>query len=204
MLTSRKSTEEQDLPQGHRDRLLPVVAATFADLGYRRTTTADLAQQCGVRENVLYRIWPTKKAMFIDAIGYVLNNSLTIWRKLLGEGGGEGGDKREASMKLLEYEAAHHGEFGLYRIVFSGLGETDDAEIRAALQRMYREIHAFIVRILAERDGAAGSREEREAVAWALVGLGTVSNITRELKLLGDNKRRGMIADIGRTLLKEP
>ena len=36
--------------------LLPVVARAFAELGYRRTTTADLARRCGVRENVLYRL----------------------------------------------------------------------------------------------------------------------------------------------------
>jgi AcrR family transcriptional regulator len=171
------------------------VAATFAELGYRRTTTAELAQKCAVRENVLYRIWPTKKAMFLDAIGYVLDYSLATWRKLLGELDGD----RDQALKLLEYEAAHHGEFGLYRIVFSGLGETDDPDIRAALQRMYRRFHAFIAEVLAARDGG----ENREVLAWALVGLGTVSNIIRELGLLGGNQRGSMFAGIGRMLLKD-
>jgi len=189
----------RDLPSGHRERLLPIVAATFAELGYRRATTAELAQQCAVRENVLYRIWPTKKAMFLDAIGYVLDSSLTIWRNLLEELDGD----RDAAMKLLDYEAAHHGEFGLYRIVFSGLSETDDPDIRAALQRMYRQFHAFIAQVLAARNAAEGPGEDREVLAWALVGLGTVSNVTRELGLLGGNKRRSMLARIGRMLLKE-
>ena len=46
-----------------RRELLPIVARAFADLGYRRTTTAALAGSCGVQENILYRLWPDKKAM---------------------------------------------------------------------------------------------------------------------------------------------
>jgi AcrR family transcriptional regulator len=199
MLTRNLTPELHELPLGHRDRLLPLVAATFAELGYRRTTTAELAQRCAVRENVLYRIWPTKKAMFLDAIGYVLDSSLSIWRKLLLEHEGDG----DPATMLLDYEAAHHGEFGLYRIVFSGLGETDDPVIRAALQRMYRQFHTFLAQVLAARGTAGGGGEDREALAWALVGLGTVSSITRELGLLGGNKRRTLFAGIGRRLLKE-
>jgi AcrR family transcriptional regulator len=178
---------------------MPVVAAAFAEFGYRRTTTAELAERCAVRENVLYRIWPTKKAMFLDSIGYVLDHSLAVWRKLLGEAG----DDSDAAMKLLDYEAAHHGELGLYRIVFSGLSETDDPDIRAALQRMYREFHAFIAQVLTTQDSRNCRREDNEVLAWALVGLGTVSNITRELRLLDDHKRRSIISGIGGMILKD-
>jgi AcrR family transcriptional regulator len=189
----------RDLPRGHRDRLLPIVAATFAELGYRRTTTAELAQQCAVRENVLYRIWPTKKAMFLDAISYVLDYSLATWHRVLADGH----DRDNAATKLLEYEAEHHGEFGLYRIVFSGLSEADDPDIRAALQRMYRQFHAFIARVIGIEDRSGASDPDRDALAWALVGLGTVSNIVRELRLLADSKRRSMFAGIGRVLLRD-
>ena len=36
-----------------RRELLPVIARAFAELGYRRATTAELARRCGVRENIL-------------------------------------------------------------------------------------------------------------------------------------------------------
>ena len=47
-----------------RKRLLPIVCQVFSELGYYRTTTAELAGQCKVRENILYRLWRDKKAMF--------------------------------------------------------------------------------------------------------------------------------------------
>jgi len=68
-----------------RREMLPIVARVFAELGYRRTTTAELAQRCGVQENILYRLWPDKKAMFIAAIGYVYDLSVGIWNRLLTE-----------------------------------------------------------------------------------------------------------------------
>ena len=184
----------------HRRRqLLPVVARTFAELGFRRTTTAELAQRCGVRENVLYRLWPEKKAMFIAAIEYVYELSATTWGRLLAEGDG----KATVATRLLEYESTHHGEFGLYRIVFAGLSETDDPEIRDALAEMYRRYHRFIQRqIGAHRArGAAGATPDATLTAWAVIGLGTVAHIGRELGLLGDGKRKQLMAGVGRALL---
>jgi AcrR family transcriptional regulator len=155
-----------------RRELTPIVAKTFAEFGFRRTTTAELAGRCGVRENVLYRLWPDKKAMFIAAIAYVYELSATIWGKLLAEGDG----RASTAARLLEYESTHHGEFGLYRIVFAGLSETDDPEIRDALAEMYRRYHRFIQRqISAHRaQGNAGGAPDATVAAWAVVGLGTV------------------------------
>src|SRR5512147_3231791 len=93
-----------------RRELLPIVARAFAELGYRRTTTAELARRCEVRENILYRLWPDKKAMFIASIDYVFELSSSIWDKLQDDGSGKATDAE----RLLEYEARHHGEFGLY------------------------------------------------------------------------------------------
>lgn len=185
---------EQAQPKGHRDRLLPVVAGAFAELGYRRATTAEMARRCKVRENVLYRVWPSKKAMFLAAVDYVSESSLDIWRRLLARGG-----KGTSAQRILEYEAVHHGEFGLYRIVFAGLNETDDPEIREAMRRMYLRFHQFI----AEQIGAGRSRSSvaDDLVAWAMVGIGTVSNISRELGLMGDARRQALFRHAGKTLL---
>jgi hypothetical protein len=37
--------------------------------------------------------------------------------------------------------------------------------------------------------------------AWALVGLGTVASIARELDLLGDRERRRLMTEVGGLLL---
>jgi AcrR family transcriptional regulator len=183
-----------------RRELIPVVARAFAEQGYRRMTTAELARRCGLRENVLYRLWPDKKAMFMAAIDYVFDVSVETWQKLLKDTATD----RTSAQRLLEYEASHHGEFGLYRLIFAGLSELDDSDIREALGRMYQHFKKFICeQIEAHRADAGGQRTPgAELAAWAVIGLGTVANIGRELGLVSNAQRRRLMEQVGACLLE--
>lgn len=185
--------------QRRRD-LLPVIARAFAELGYRRATTAELAQRCKVRENILYRLWPDKKAMFIAAIEHVYQGSADTWAKLIRED-----DSGESpAERVLAHEARHYGESGLYRLVYAGMNETDDPDIRGALRRMYGWYHRFIRRQIAayRGDESKPSRLDVELAAWAIVGLGSVSNVGRELGLITAGRRRRLFEKVGRFLLE--
>jgi len=184
-----------------RSQLIPVVARAFADLGYRRATIAEIAGRCGVQENILYRLWSDKKAMFIASIDHVYEVAERSWTKVLAA-------KSDGSSaeRLLEYEARHLGEFGYVRIVFAGLMEADDPEIRLALATMYRRYQSFVAEQVrlhrrARRSGTSEDHESSDLAAWALVGLGTIGSIARELRLLGDADRRRLVAEAGRRLL---
>jgi len=192
----------------HRRELTPVLARAFAELGYRRATTAELARRCGVRENQLYRVWPNKKAMFLAAIEHVFESAAGEWAAVLD--GADGGDGRSPAERILAHHAAKHGESRLHRITFAGLNETDDPEVRDALRRMYRGFH----RLIAERvaDHRTRRADAGEAVgpagpltaattAWAVIGLGTMSNIAQELGMLGPRQRKTLLDAAGHALL---
>jgi AcrR family transcriptional regulator len=182
-----------------RKQLLPIVARTFAELGYRRATTAELAQRCKVRENILYRLWPDKKSMFVASIDYVYQQAASRWQEVLSETD----DKSGAAVRILTHEAQHYGESGLHRIIFAGLSEIDEPEIREALRKMYGRFHRFIRRqITAHRHGSPTSGFPDETIsAWAIVGLGYVANISREMGLLTGRGRKRMFDEAGRLLL---
>ncbi len=191
-----------------RTQILPKLARAFVTLGYRRAATAELARLCGVREVTLYRLWPDKRSMFIAAIAYVYALSEATWRRLEQP---DDGDLRTTAERVLHYESSHHGEFSHYRLVFAGLSESDDPEIRAALGSMFRRFVAFLRERVAEHRAARGvstgdarHREDAERVAWAFIGLGTVSNIARELGLLAGRSRQRLIGAIGERLLNAP
>jgi AcrR family transcriptional regulator len=77
-------------PNRSAERQLEAVstlAATFAEQGYRRTTTAVLAERCGLTEVALYRLWPDKQAMFLAAIEHVGTNTERIWNAIAAAGG---------------------------------------------------------------------------------------------------------------------
>jgi len=183
-----------------RRELLPKIAQAFADLGYRRTTTSELARRCGVQENILYRLWPDKKAMFSACIDYMYDLARAVWLQMLQETS----PGISAAERLLQYEARHLGELGMYRIVFAGLSETDDPEIRRHLRLMYRRFQRFISSQVLSHRGARrkSARLGADTAAWAIVGLGTVAYVGRELDLLSAGERARLIRDAGRLLLE--
>ncbi len=73
-----------------------------------------------------------------------------------------------------------------------------------ALKDMYQRYQRFVRRqIAAHRQGGDGRQVPDAALAaWALVGLGTVANIGRELGLLGDAQRRRLFGAVGRLILE--
>jgi AcrR family transcriptional regulator len=184
------------LEQQRRD-FLPIVARTFSELGFSRATTAELAKRCKVRENILYRLWADKKAMYLAAIHYVYESTIRIW---LAEATKKSGKFSIAD--VLEYESEHLGEFGNYRILFAGLSEVDDPDIRAALAGVYKDFHTFIKRQL---EASRGKRSKASALdtsvaAWAIIGLGTVSTIGRETGCLGPQGRSRLVKVGGKFL----
>lgn len=183
-----------------RAELVPVLARVFAELGYRRATTAELARRCEVQETILYRLWPGKQEMFVAALEHVFAASEAVWETLLRSGDAA----RDAARRILAYEASHHGEHGLYRLVFAGLSECDEPAIRAALRRTYGRFHRFVAAQIATHRRQEATSPAVLRAAWAIVGLGTVANLTRELGLLAGEARRELIEATGLELLGEP
>jgi AcrR family transcriptional regulator len=183
-----------------RRELLPKLAQAFADSGYRRTTTAELARRCDVQETVIYRLWRDKKSMFAACIDYIYEVSRDAWLHLLEQVPAGS----SAAEHLLQYEAGHLGELGMYRIVFAGLSETDDPEIRRHLQTMCRRFQRFISGQVASHRRASGGRARpgAEVTAWAIVGLGTAAYVGRELGLLSSGERALLVREAGRLLLE--
>jgi AcrR family transcriptional regulator len=182
-----------------RRELAPLLARAFADLGYRRATTAELAQRCAVQEKALFRLWPDKRAMFLAALDQVFSESEALWARLATEPG----RRQSTAERLLAHEAEHHGEHRLYRIVFAGLSEADDPVIAKALGTLYRRFQRLIQgEIEGHRRGKKRARDPDPALAaWAIVGLGTVANIGREFGLLKPRERAQLFERIGAQLL---
>jgi AcrR family transcriptional regulator len=172
----------------------------FSELGYRRATTAELAERCGVRENILYRLWPNKKAMFLAAIDHIFQYRLETWSKI----SADQLTPQETVDRLISYEAKHQGEFGFYRIVFSALSENDDEQIRSALTRMYRQFHQLLCRRVdaGREDGCERELLREDEAAWGLMGVATMSSIIRELGLLRTRHREQMFASVAKYVVR--
>ena len=186
-----------------RKNFLPLLAAAFVELGYRGTTTAALGARCGVGENVLYRIWPSKKAMFLAAVEFVYVVTMENW-KVFAAAADDDDTSATTAQRILDHQARNHGRLRLYRIIFAGLTE-DDPDIRATLRDVYRRLHAFITRQIRDHHRSvppgSGGRLRAADTGWALIGLGAVVDVQRELEIIPVARRRRMMSDVGRAIL---
>ncbi|MEO1236522.1 MAG: TetR/AcrR family transcriptional regulator [Planctomycetota bacterium] len=197
-----------------RAELVPTLARAFADLGYAGATTAALARACKLRENQLYRLWPSKKAMFLATLDYLYEMETRWWRDRLAEAEH---DPAAAARAILDEEGRRRGETGLHRIIFAGLHEADDPDVRHAMAQMYQRFHKFIAHVLrrSQTPGstatASGHGVENSGGgvtphlgAWALIAFATFSNIARELDLFPVSTQRRLMAEAGGLLTNLP
>ena len=188
-----------------RQQLLPVLAKAFARTGYRRATTAELAEACDVPENTLFRLWGGKKGMYLAALDYLYDRTVETWQASLAAGEAGSGRQRRAprgtAERLLEHEGEHYGEHGLYRIIFTGLAEVDDTDIRRALRTMYGRFHAFVAECIAEHRDSEADDDVVAQLAWTVIGMATVAGIGRELRLVTKQQQRHLFEHVGKAVL---
>jgi len=190
--------------QAREEALLPKLAHAFGANGYRRTTTAELARVCGLQETQLYRLWPSKKAMFLAVIDYLFGLETADWKRML-----EAAEPGAAIAAILDAEGRERGRSGLHRITLALLNDSAAPEIHAAVQRMYRRFHRFIADALRARHarphaGDAAAAPDPALAAWALIGLGTITNIGREFDLFTPAAQHKLMNKIGLYLAGEP
>ena len=68
---------------------------------------------------------------------------------------------------------------------------------------MYRRYHEFIIRQITDHRGGRRAAASPDLSAWALIGMGTISSIGRELGVLAPDLRRRLWERIGPLLLGE-
>lgn len=87
--------------------------------------------------------------------------------------------------------------------MFTALTETDDDDIRVAVVGMYKRFHQLVCRRVEAGRGSDDLETglPTEMAAWGLLGLATISNIIRELKLLPPRQRERMFATVAKCLV---
>lgn len=183
-----------------RRELLPVLAAVFSELGYRRATTAELAERCKVRENILYRLWPDKKAMFLAVLDYLFQRRMDKWKTEIDKAA----SNESSIIRLVELTSKDLGEHGLYRVIFTALNETEDVDVKLALQRLYRQYHERLDSELRKHRQLSGVSTATKCgdLAWALIGLVSFMNIVLDLDLMDAKERKRMFAEMAFKLIE--
>ncbi len=198
--TDRKREKTED----RRERLSPVVARIYAEKGYDRTTTAEIARRCELQPNELFRLWPDKRTMFAESIRTVFDLTISAWSRVLKESPAD--SSATAAERLLTWQAADHGHEGFYTVVFSALLNADDPKIRREIKSLYKGFHRVISDLVVDHESASDCSSRSEGltpsvIAWAVIGIGMIADAQRSLGLASKSARSQTITSVGSVLL---
>ncbi|MBA2489545.1 MAG: TetR/AcrR family transcriptional regulator [Chloroflexi bacterium] len=138
-----------------REEIILAAFAEFADTGLEGTSTETIARRAGISQPYLFRLFGTKKELFLAAVERCLEESHEGFRRAIDEGDPEQdvlerlakaymeviGDRRRLRMQMQAYAACYDPD--VRRVVRRGFGRLVE-QIRAASKLPPDRLASFI------------------------------------------------------------
>ena len=172
--TSRKSAEER------REEILAVAMARFGDGGYHGTSTEVIAREAGISHPYLFRLFRTKRELFIACDDRACEKIITVFRRAAEEA--EPGGELEAMGHAYVHELLPDRHALL--MLMQGFVAVSDPEIRDHVRRKYSELIEEVSRI----SGATADE------VWSFFSTGMLLNVVTALDLGAVADRNPVVA----------
>jgi TetR/AcrR family transcriptional regulator len=169
MSTVRLPAEER------RASVLGAACGLFANGSYRGTTTADIAREAGVTEPVLYRHFPSKRALYLACMDWNWEQVKALWAERLAAEPDPGIWLSAMGRAFREAEAEHALVSPLW---VQALAEScEDPEIAVYMREHMREVHDYVADVIrrAQRAGGIAPERDPDAEAWIFIALGLLT-----------------------------
>ena len=141
-----------------RRSVLEAATAEFGDRGLHAASTREIALRAGISEAYLFRLFPTKRRLFLDALEHGSAEALGMLARA--EGGSDG---PLAALSAAWVRICRDGEHRLVALQCFAAG-TFDPELMDAAREHMRRLEA----LLRERSGAS-EPEVRDVIAQGLL-----------------------------------
>jgi AcrR family transcriptional regulator len=158
MTTSRMSAAER------RDAVLDAALVEFAERGYAGTSTEDIARRAGISQPYLFRLFGTKKELYIASVTRCFRETLELFQRAAE--GLRGEDALHAIGRAYIAQLDTHMVW-LKAQMQSYAAAAEDPEIRAAVRAGYGDLVAYVKRV----SGAEGP------MIWQFFSSGMLLNV---------------------------
>jgi AcrR family transcriptional regulator len=140
----RKTADER------RDQILDAALAEFASTGLHGTSTERIAQRVGVSQPYIFRLFETKKQLFIAAIERCFAETLELFRQASAD------VPREDALDAMggAYVANMLRDRTRLLAQMHAYAACDDEDVRKAVQRGYGDLYEFVERVSGADDQA--------------------------------------------------
>ncbi len=125
-----------------REMVLEAAVAEFAAHGLAGTSTEDVARQAGISQPYLFRLFPTKKALFLALVDRCFRRVEGTFTTAAGDSTGE-----EALVAMGDAYELLLEDRTLLLLQMQAYAACDDPEIRAATRAGYKKLWELVERI---------------------------------------------------------
>ena len=154
-----------------RDAVLAAAQAAFAQGGLHGTSTEGIAASAGISQPYLFRLFGTKKRLFVATIDRCMERTLELFRDAAGDLRGE--EALEAMGKA--YVRMVQSDRDMLLAQMQGYAACDDPEIRDAMRSGYGKLHLFVE--------TASGLDRASVSAWFAKGM--LLNVVAAMDLWG-------------------
>jgi AcrR family transcriptional regulator len=134
---------KQRMPAAERRELvLDAAVAEFAAHGLTGTSTEDVARQAGISQPYLFRLFPTKKALFIELISRCFRRVQDTFAAAAGQSTGE-----EALMAMARAYERLLDDRTLLLLQMQAYAACEDPDIRAATRAGFKQLWELAERL---------------------------------------------------------
>jgi AcrR family transcriptional regulator len=169
------------LPADQRRRqILKSAVKIFARSNYRGAKTADLAAAAGVSEALIYRFFPSKKAIFLEILQHISQRVLVLWQEELDAEDDATRALRNMGMRYYDQMQKHPHEL---RVQFQAISEVNDRAVAKQLRQDHEAYMRFIAKVLRKgiRQGTIRRNADVNTLAFLFNGAGITMNMMRLL-----------------------
>ena len=132
--TTRQTAAER------REAVLVAAQAAFAQRGLHGTSTEDIAAAAGISQPYLFRLFGTKKRLFVATVERCMADTLELFRTAAGDRRGE-----EALRAMGDaYVAMVTRDRTRLLTQMQAYAACDDADVRDAMRTGYGKLHLFV------------------------------------------------------------
>jgi AcrR family transcriptional regulator len=125
-----------------RELVLEAAVAEFAVHGLAGTSTEDVARRAGISQPYLFRLFPTKKALFVELVNRCFQRIRDTFTAAASDLTGE-----EAKMAMADAYELLLDDRTLLLLQMQAYAACDDPEIRAATRAGYKKLWELVERL---------------------------------------------------------
>jgi AcrR family transcriptional regulator len=139
MVSTTRSTAAE-----RRDDVLDAAMIEFAEKGYDGTSTEAIAKRAGISQPYLFRLFGTKKELFIATVGRCFRETLEMFQRAAE---GKRGEEALAAIGAAYREHLETDKVWLRAQMQAYAAATDDPEVRAVVRAGYGDLVAYARRV---------------------------------------------------------